>query len=727
MEMEVEGRLRPPARGLRLLSCDGGGIRGLSSIIILDRLMRSINRQNPPKPCEVFDLIGGNSTGGLIAIMLGRLEMTVEECIDKYIEISEAAFLPRRSKINLLGRVRDRWNIRGRFSSAALEKEIIKLIDTRPDESGMESLMLKRGTSCRSFVVSIAKEAPDTAVLLRSYPSLRDSGLKPRIWEAARATSAASSFFDPIQIGKFGQWFTDGATGFNNPVNQVYDEACDIWADARTNIQCIVSIGTGEPRFKTFGDDLKGLASTLVALATETQHTANMFERHHPEITHLRFNVRQGLQGVGIQEYKEIPNIKSVTDRYLDTDGDANRMVVQFTNLLANKPEPGMSKDIQTPRYFPPTLRSYLETFWTYFNCQQGPSGLTALIPGHIFSSSEEQEVEAFENYEPPTPQRSHAGWMSLHDALCSSQPSCRILYHEHEIEWTNEFGGLVLAHVDIAEVWRLLSCGKSRSDMGRGSNTHGNWIVNEITISVAGGQEGKPIIRTTFRTPGLSRPRLIAVASSSFAQAMTGGPGLRPDGPLGSRFVSKMLGYESVQMPKMVFFVDIQISKRVYFRSHFAAMVNLATNFIEVAHELWDHEDSIDCNLQGVPIKVMVEELKEFFGDIWWDRPIPSFHGSFYILRSASDIYFGQLPDEDTFEMEDLMILMGELEQVILEPSHKPQHVASWTAFFGDQKARWLVIVLFLNCLDNLADSVVLSDAFEPLLDSPTRKCLLG
>lgn len=75
--------------------------------------------------------------------------MTVEECIDKYIEISEAAFLPRRSKINLLGRVRDRWNIRGRFSSAALEKEIIKLIDSRPDESGMESLMLKVGTSCR--------------------------------------------------------------------------------------------------------------------------------------------------------------------------------------------------------------------------------------------------------------------------------------------------------------------------------------------------------------------------------------------------------------------------------------------------------------------------------------------------------------------------------------------------------------------------------------------------
>jgi len=32
-----------------------------------------VNPENPPKPCEVFDLIVGTSTGGLLAIMLGRL------------------------------------------------------------------------------------------------------------------------------------------------------------------------------------------------------------------------------------------------------------------------------------------------------------------------------------------------------------------------------------------------------------------------------------------------------------------------------------------------------------------------------------------------------------------------------------------------------------------------------------------------------------------------------
>lgn len=46
------------------LESDGGGIRGLSALIILEYLMKRINPENPPKPCDVFDLIGGTSTGG---------------------------------------------------------------------------------------------------------------------------------------------------------------------------------------------------------------------------------------------------------------------------------------------------------------------------------------------------------------------------------------------------------------------------------------------------------------------------------------------------------------------------------------------------------------------------------------------------------------------------------------------------------------------------------------
>src|SRR5438045_1936921 len=70
---------------LRILSLDGGGVRGISSLYILKELMAQVarqhrveNQQSPelsPRPCDYFDLICGTSTGGLIALMLGRLRM----------------------------------------------------------------------------------------------------------------------------------------------------------------------------------------------------------------------------------------------------------------------------------------------------------------------------------------------------------------------------------------------------------------------------------------------------------------------------------------------------------------------------------------------------------------------------------------------------------------------------------------------------------------------------
>lgn len=45
---------------------DGGGVRGLSSLLILDHLMKQIDQRAPPLPCDIFDLIGGTSTGGYV-------------------------------------------------------------------------------------------------------------------------------------------------------------------------------------------------------------------------------------------------------------------------------------------------------------------------------------------------------------------------------------------------------------------------------------------------------------------------------------------------------------------------------------------------------------------------------------------------------------------------------------------------------------------------------------
>lgn len=70
---------------LRILSLDGGGVRGISSLYILKELIDQVklklmhDKPDEPvetiRPCELFDLVCGTGTGGLIAIMLGRLEM----------------------------------------------------------------------------------------------------------------------------------------------------------------------------------------------------------------------------------------------------------------------------------------------------------------------------------------------------------------------------------------------------------------------------------------------------------------------------------------------------------------------------------------------------------------------------------------------------------------------------------------------------------------------------
>jgi patatin-like phospholipase/acyl hydrolase len=61
-----------PGQDLCLLSLDGGGVRGLSSLLILQELMERLCPEDPPKPCDVFDMIGGTSTGGYVIVTLAE-------------------------------------------------------------------------------------------------------------------------------------------------------------------------------------------------------------------------------------------------------------------------------------------------------------------------------------------------------------------------------------------------------------------------------------------------------------------------------------------------------------------------------------------------------------------------------------------------------------------------------------------------------------------------------
>jgi predicted acylesterase/phospholipase RssA len=145
--------------------------------------------------------------------------------------------------------------------------------------------------------------------------------------DAARATSAATSFFDPVEIGPYGQQYVDGALVHNNPINKVWEEAQNIWApiedDLVDKIKCIVSVGTGDPGTAPFPDAILQIHEALVKLVTETEKTAEQFARDHRDFLrkgrYFRFNVEQGLQKIDLAEYKKINEIVAATEDYMNS------------------------------------------------------------------------------------------------------------------------------------------------------------------------------------------------------------------------------------------------------------------------------------------------------------------------------------------------------------------------------------------------------------------------
>jgi hypothetical protein len=155
-----------------------------------------------------------------------------------------------------------------------------------------------------------------------------------KIWEAARATSAASSFFDPIRIniGAVREEFVDGATGANNPIQELWNEAKDMWdpEPLEGNLKCLVSIGTGVPSVEPFRTGLLEIGDTLVRMSTETEKTAELFHRTHSDLDdsyrYFRFNVRNGLEKIGLEDATQKDTIVAVTQGYVESQDTFKQM-----------------------------------------------------------------------------------------------------------------------------------------------------------------------------------------------------------------------------------------------------------------------------------------------------------------------------------------------------------------------------------------------------------------
>ena len=86
MGCAIRGR-QIPKQGLRILSMDGGGMKGLATVQIL----KEIEKGTGKRIHELFDLICGTSTGGILAVALGIKSMSVDQLEEIYRNLGEYA------------------------------------------------------------------------------------------------------------------------------------------------------------------------------------------------------------------------------------------------------------------------------------------------------------------------------------------------------------------------------------------------------------------------------------------------------------------------------------------------------------------------------------------------------------------------------------------------------------------------------------------------------------
>ncbi|OBR02356.1 Ankyrin repeat protein [Colletotrichum higginsianum IMI 349063] len=249
--------------------------------------------------------------------MLGCLRMTIEECENAYIRLAETIFKPKRWKYDCFSRGLDFFSASERYDSSKLEDVAKAIIKTRTGSEEAPLLDLNEDAECRVFVTTVQTEDHEL-LLLRSYENKQEvdkHSKQFRLWEALRATSAATTYFKEYRRGNAG--YLDGGLKSNNPIFQVHREARDLWPDREA---LLISIGTGTKPSVPLRGNLIRMARTLTKLVTETEETWSRFKGTHKnmlEDSHLfRYSV-PGLGGVDLGNYKLMGMIRTNTERHL--------------------------------------------------------------------------------------------------------------------------------------------------------------------------------------------------------------------------------------------------------------------------------------------------------------------------------------------------------------------------------------------------------------------------
>ncbi|MGH0122957.1 UNVERIFIED_CONTAM: hypothetical protein FKN15_065009 [Acipenser sinensis] len=182
-------------RGIRVLSIDGGGTRGLVALQTLHKL-----EELTGKPIyQLFDYICGVSTGAILGFMLGLFQIPLAECEDLYRRLGSDVF-----KQNVIvGTVKMGW------SHAFYDSEIWETILKERIGSDLMIETARNAKCPKVAAVStiVNRGTPLKAYVFRNYnlpPGVKShylGGCHHKLWQALRASSAAPGYFQEFVLG----------------------------------------------------------------------------------------------------------------------------------------------------------------------------------------------------------------------------------------------------------------------------------------------------------------------------------------------------------------------------------------------------------------------------------------------------------------------------------------------------------------------------------------------
>ncbi|KAH8802296.1 hypothetical protein DL96DRAFT_765240 [Flagelloscypha sp. PMI_526] len=245
LRQAVQDAVEPPEPTLALLSLDGGNwetLSPLTQITILQQISYNYEldhqlAESTARPCDIFDLIVGTGTGGLIACMFGVLRMTPKDAMNAYVQLYNSAFAPPKlSKDEQAHRLKNALEVL--FDTAASS-------NTNEEEKLSTQILSNINLGCKTCVTALPQVNTTFPVLFRTY-SGRTGHLKATLVEALLATLADAESF-PAVIIKHSEFieekFISAELGHRNPTRDLIREVQEVFKSH--SISKIVSIGAG--------------------------------------------------------------------------------------------------------------------------------------------------------------------------------------------------------------------------------------------------------------------------------------------------------------------------------------------------------------------------------------------------------------------------------------------------------------------------------------------------